>query len=69
MVNDSTDSGNKLPTDRLWKINEVAEYLRVSEQTVRNRIDDSGLPYKRFGGALRFDRAEIDAWLEGSAAA
>jgi excisionase family DNA binding protein len=49
--------------EQLWTIAEVAEYLRVSERTVKSRIADAGLPTLRFGGTVRFSRADIDAWL------
>lgn len=58
-------SRNELPTDRLWTIGEVAAYLRVSEQTVRNRMNDSGLPFEKIGAATRFRREDIDTWLDG----
>lgn len=62
MPQDAADR-NELPTDRLWTIKEVAAYLRVSEATVRNRMDDSGLPYEKIGGALRFRREVVDRWI------
>lgn len=55
---------NELPADRLWKIDEVAAYLRVSAQTVRNRMEDSALPFEKIGHALRFRREDIDRWIE-----
>jgi excisionase family DNA binding protein len=49
--------------EKLWTIADVAKYLRVTERTVKSRIVDSGLPTLRFGGTIRFSRADIDAWL------
>jgi excisionase family DNA binding protein len=53
---------NEFP-DRPWTISEVADYLQVSERTVENRIEDSGLPVTRIGGLRRFLRSDVDAWL------
>lgn len=55
--------------ESLWDIGDVAKYLRLSERTVMRRIEDSGLPYIRIGGTLRFRREDIDSWLTEGAAA
>ena len=39
-------------------INELADRLKVSIKTIRNRMAD-GLPYHKIGGALRFDYDEV----------
>ena len=50
--------------DGLWKLQDVAEYLGVHPNTVRNRMKDSGLPHRYVGTALRFVPDEIDEWLD-----
>jgi excisionase family DNA binding protein len=50
----------------LWEIADVAEYLKVSVDTVRNDIKLRNLPCKRVGGRLYFRRAEIDAWVDAA---
>jgi excisionase family DNA binding protein len=50
--------------DGLWEIADVAEYLKVSIDTVRNDMKLRNLPVKRIGGRLYFRRAEIDAWVD-----
>jgi excisionase family DNA binding protein len=50
-----------LPT-RLWKTRDVAEFLVVSERTVRALVARRGLPCMRIGGAVRFDPASIALW-------
>ena len=49
--------------DRPWTIEEVAEYLQLSERTIEARIKDSGLPCIRVGGVRRFLREDVDRWL------
>lgn len=57
------DAPRKEFPDRPWTILEVADYLQVSERTVRSRINDSDMPHRYIGGALRFIRSEVDAWV------
>lgn len=59
----STSARNEPPAGRLWTIEEAATYLHVHPNTVRNRIEDSGLPFERVGRALRFRKDALDAWL------
>ena len=47
----------------LFKINEVAKYLKVTERTVQN-WQSEGMPYKKFGRIVRFDLKEVMRWLE-----
>jgi excisionase family DNA binding protein len=53
----------------LWVIEDVAEYLKVSVDTVRNHIKLRNLPFKRKGRLMYFRRAEIDAWVDSEDAA
>lgn len=50
--------------DPLWKVEDVAGHLGVSQPTVRNYIRTRGLPYKRVGRHLRFRPAEVAAWVD-----
>lgn len=50
------------PKARLLSINEVAEYLHVSRQTIYRLIDSKELPHMRIGYVLRFDLPEVLAW-------
>lgn len=54
----------------------VAEYLDVTEPTVRRWIRELGLPVHRIGGGanghlarLRFYRSEVDEWVRNRYAA
>jgi excisionase family DNA binding protein len=44
-------------------IAEVAALLGVTVRYVRRLVDEDRIPYYKFGRPLRFDPAEIDAWL------
>lgn len=48
----------------LWTLREVAEYLRVSEKTVRRRVAQGTLPCVRIGRGLRFQPSELLRWLD-----
>ncbi|MEA3019650.1 MAG: hypothetical protein QOI47_1174 [Actinomycetota bacterium] len=54
------------PTRReaLIAITEVAERLGVTVRHVRRLVDEDRIPYLKWGKLLRFDPAEIDAWLD-----
>jgi excisionase family DNA binding protein len=45
-------------------VSEVAEYLRLNPQTVYRKAKTGELPAVRIGRAIRFRRAELDAWLK-----
>lgn len=50
---------------QLMTVVEVAEYVRVSRQTVyRWRSVGEGPPWIKAGGAVRYRREDVDAWLE-----
>ncbi len=50
-----------LPT--IMTIEEVAEYLRVSERTVYDWANKGEIPCGKIGTAWRFKRSDIEAWV------
>lgn len=50
--------------DNLWDIEAVADRLGVRVRYVRRLVSERRIPYLKLGRLLRFDPAEIDAWLE-----
>lgn len=48
---------------RLLTLREVAEYLAVSERTVRRLIAAADLPCLRIGSQIRFDPATLLRWI------
>jgi excisionase family DNA binding protein len=52
--------------DRLWSAKEVAEYLNVLPITVRRKAHRGEIPSIKIGHRLRFDKKQIDKWLQRS---
>ena len=53
---------DRLPT--LLDIDGVAEHLGVNERHVRRLVAERRIPFVKWGHLLRFDPAEIAAWLD-----
>ncbi len=53
------------PDSALMTVEEVAAYLQLKPETIRNLTRRGELPGFKVGSRrLRFRKAEIDAWLE-----
>jgi excisionase family DNA binding protein len=50
----------------LMDIVTVAERLGVQVRHVRRLVHERRIPYVKWGHLLRFDPADIDAWLEAA---
>ena len=51
-------------------INEAAEYLGVTKETVRNWIKkQKGIPAQKIGKLWKFKRSELDAWVKSGKSA
>lgn len=48
----------------LLNITEVADVLGVDVRHVRRLVHERRIPYLKWGHLLRFDPAEISAWLD-----
>ena len=48
---------------RLVDLPAVAGYLGVTERHVRRLVAEKRVPFYKWGHLLRFDLAEVDAWL------
>ena len=44
-------------------IKELAEYLKVAEKTIYRLIAAKKIPAFKVGGAWRFRKSDIDAWI------
>lgn len=51
-------------SDRLLTASEVAELLSVKESWVRDATRDGRLPCVRLGRYVRYDDADVRAWVE-----
>jgi excisionase family DNA binding protein len=55
--------------DRLWSVEEVSAYLRVPVETLYQwRKRKYGPPAARVGRHLRYDPADVRAWVRAQAA-
>jgi excisionase family DNA binding protein len=52
--------------DSLWDVEAVAQRLGVQVRHVRRLVAERRIPFIKWGHLLRFDPAEIDAWLDGA---
>ena len=52
-------------TTEILNTKEAANYVRLGKPTLeRFRISGDGPRYCKLGGAVRYRRADLDAWLE-----
>lgn len=51
-------------------INEAAEYLGVTKETIRNWIKkQNGIPAQKIGKLWKFKKSELDAWIKSGKSA
>ena len=48
----------------LLDLSSVAERLNVNQRHVRRLVAERRIPFLKWGHLLRFDPAEIEAWLD-----
>jgi len=52
----------------MWMtIDEVAEYLKVSKETIYKMVQQRQLPGSKLGNQWRFKQETLDAWLTAQA--
>ena len=49
--------------DRWLSVEEIAEYLGVSKNTMYSWVSTKGMPGHRVGRFWKFTRDEVDAWV------
>ena len=49
--------------DRWISVDEIAEYLGVTRETIYSWLSKKGLPGHRVGRLWKFKRAEVDTWV------
>ena len=54
---------NFIQSDRYMDLKEAAEYLPLSERTIRQHLNE--IPHFRYGKKIIFRRSELDQWMEG----
>lgn len=50
-------------------LEEIAEHMGLSKDTIRNYIKKDQIPYYRIGKQYKFKISEIDAWVESGQSA
>ena len=50
-------------------LEEIAEHLGVSKDTIRNWIKKGVIPYRRIGKQYKFRVSEVDAWVDSGKSA
>lgn len=54
--------------DRWLSVDEIAEYLGVTKDSIYRWIEKRGLPAHKVGKLWKFKAAEIDAWVRSGQA-
>lgn len=53
----------KTNEEAILTIRDVAEYLKVAEKTIYRLVGAKKIPAFKVGGAWRFRKSDIDAWI------
>ncbi len=61
---DAADPAPQLPY--LIDATTLAAHLGVTVRTIRRKVADGEIPYIRLGSIIRFDLAEITAWIDAA---
>ena len=57
-------------TPEKWSsLEEIADHLGVSKDTVRNWIKKEVIPHRRIGKQYKFKISEVDAWVDSGKSA
>lgn len=54
--------------DRWLSVDEIADYIGVSKDTVYTWINAQGMPAHRVGRLWKFKRVEVDEWVRSGGA-
>jgi excisionase family DNA binding protein len=60
----SRDNGRKAIANEIMTLEEVAEYLRLTPQTIYKWAQERRIPAAKLGKEWRFRRSVIDRWLD-----
>ena len=52
------------PTEPLWTVEDIADYLRLEPETVRSMTRDGKLPGFKVGRVWRYKKESIRNWLK-----
>lgn len=61
----AVSKGGRAVSPDIMDTREAAAYVRLGKPTLeRFRISGNGPPYCKLGGAVRYRKVDLDAWLE-----
>jgi excisionase family DNA binding protein len=61
------ESNNSVLPEKWVNLEDIAEYLSVSEDTVRTWVRNGKIPVSRAGKRYKFKISEVDEWVRGNA--
>ena len=56
-------------TEKWSNLEEIAEYLGVTKDTIRNWIKKTDIPAHKIGKLWKFKQSELDAWIKSGRSA
>lgn len=59
---------NSTESERWLGVEEIAEHLGVSKETIYRRLEDQSIPSHRFGKLWKFKPSEVDEWVKSGGA-
>jgi excisionase family DNA binding protein len=54
----------KIPDSRLLDVPGAAQYLDTTVRNIRELVYKRRIPYVKLGRLVRFDRRDLDRWIE-----
>ena len=63
MSNELENTAAEAMPEKWVNLEDIADHLSVSTDTVRNWIKDGKLPFYKAGKRYKFNISEVDAWL------
>jgi excisionase family DNA binding protein len=55
--------GSSVQNDKWTGLAEIADYIGVSKDTIRNWIKNSNMPAHKVGRLWKFKKSEVDQWI------
>lgn len=63
------DKENKLETERWLSLEEIANHIGCSKDTIRAWIKKETIPYHKVGRQFKFKISEVDEWIQSGKSA
>lgn len=55
--------------ERWFSLEQIAQYIGVSKDTIRSWIRKNTIPYRKIGRQYKFKISEVDYWIESGQSA